>query len=93
MFQGRYDAKGIDSDAHFWVTLRYILHNPVKAGLCATPDAWPWSSHSLLAAGTPPSCIDAPRLYSYFESMGGDPAQALPRIHRRCARLSNSKGV
>jgi REP element-mobilizing transposase RayT len=73
VFQGRFESNGIASDPQFWVTVRYILHNPIKAGLCATPAAWPWSSHALLAAGTPPSCLDEPRLYSYFESMGGDP--------------------
>jgi type I restriction enzyme R subunit/putative DNA methylase len=24
--------------------LTYIENNPVKAGLCATPQSWPWSS-------------------------------------------------
>jgi REP element-mobilizing transposase RayT len=75
VFQGRFDSKGIFSDAQFWITVRYILHNPVKAGLCATPEAWPWSSHALLVDGISPSCLDAPRLYSYFGSMGGDPQQ------------------
>ena len=23
---------------------RYVVNNPVKAGLSATPDEWPWSS-------------------------------------------------
>jgi putative transposase len=75
VFQGRFDSKPVMSDPQLWVTVRYILHNPVKAGLCATPAAWPWSSHSQLAAGASPPFLDEARLYSYFGSMGGDPEQ------------------
>lgn len=31
---------------HYRKTVDYIHQNPVKAGLCATPQAWPWSSAS-----------------------------------------------
>jgi len=36
---------------HFQRAFQYIHMNPVKAGLAATPEAWPWSSAHLL--GTP----------------------------------------
>ncbi|MEP7013082.1 MAG: transposase [Acidobacteriota bacterium] len=29
---------------HYHQVIHYIHQNPVKAGLCATPPAWPWSS-------------------------------------------------
>ena len=31
-------------EAHFEQTIAYIETNPVKAGLCSTPEAWPFSS-------------------------------------------------
>lgn len=34
----------IRDQKHFDAVVEYIHQNPVKAGLCATPDAWPWSS-------------------------------------------------
>lgn len=34
LFQDRYKSEPIDDDAYFVVALRYILRNPVKAGLC-----------------------------------------------------------
>ena len=39
---------------HLRRTIDYVHDNPVKAGLCASPQAWPWSSarHHL---GTPSS--------------------------------------
>ena len=73
MFGSPYEAKLVRNDAHLWATVRYIVQNPVAAGLCATPEAWPWSSHaSVLDLGASP-CLDRPRLLSYFESQGGDP--------------------
>ncbi len=31
-------------DAHFLNALSYLAFNPVRAGLAASPQAWPWSS-------------------------------------------------
>ena len=36
----------IRSDRHFVNVVRYIENNPVKAGLCASPEDWPFSSAS-----------------------------------------------
>lgn len=36
----------IRNQRHFDNAVAYIEKNPVKAGLCATPEAWPWSSAS-----------------------------------------------
>jgi REP element-mobilizing transposase RayT len=42
LFQGRYGSRLIQTDAHLLATAQYIEMNPVAAGLCATPDDWPW---------------------------------------------------
>jgi REP element-mobilizing transposase RayT len=34
----------IRNEEHFQNVIRYIERNPVKAGLCATPEDWQWSS-------------------------------------------------
>jgi putative transposase len=34
----------IRDEEHFRQVVDYIHENPVKAGLCTTPDTWPWSS-------------------------------------------------
>ena len=34
----------IRNEQHFANALAYIENNPVKAGLCARPEDWPWSS-------------------------------------------------
>lgn len=39
-----YFDRYIRDDKHFETTKRYIEMNPVAAGLCDTPEAWPFSS-------------------------------------------------
>lgn len=34
----------IRDENHFCQTVKYIHDNPVQAGLCKTPEEWPWSS-------------------------------------------------
>lgn len=45
LFRGRYKAVCVESDHHLLEVLRYIHHNPVKAGLTQKLDQYNWSSH------------------------------------------------
>ena len=45
LFQGRYKAILVDGDSYLLELVRYVHLNPVRAGLCATPEAWRWSGH------------------------------------------------
>ena len=56
--------------------LRYIARNPVEAGLCSRPEAWPWSSHAADRPSDTPSWLDDRRLLSYFAQDGGDALRA-----------------
>ena len=38
-----YDRE-IRDDIEFWRVIRYILNNPVKAGLCPKPEDWKYGS-------------------------------------------------
>ena len=44
LFQERYWSQVIDTDARLAAAVRYIVDNPVRAGLCARPEDWRWSS-------------------------------------------------
>ncbi|MCR5088832.1 MAG: transposase [Oscillospiraceae bacterium] len=44
LFQDRYKSEPVDNDAYFFTVLRYILNNPVKAGLCDRLTEYPLSS-------------------------------------------------
>jgi putative transposase len=45
LFQDRYEAKPIADEKHLYEAIRYVLLNPVRAGLCAHPADWPWSNY------------------------------------------------
>jgi REP element-mobilizing transposase RayT len=41
----RYGASPVTTDGHMLRAYRYIVRNPVRAGLCGTPGEWQWSSY------------------------------------------------
>jgi len=45
LFQGGYQAKRIQSDAHLLHLCCDIHENPVKAGLLGNPANWPYSNY------------------------------------------------
>lgn len=74
VFQGRFGSKPMRSELQFWTTLRYIVQNPVEAGLCRAARAWRWSSHRALLDGTTPPWLDAHGLLARLRAAaGGDP--------------------
>jgi putative transposase len=50
-WQGRFGAVAMD-EAHLAAAVRYVLLNPVRAGLAARPRDWPWSSIHAHLGGT-----------------------------------------
>jgi putative transposase len=44
VWQGRFKSFPIQQDGHLLTVLRYVLRNPVRAGLCTKVMDWPWSS-------------------------------------------------
>jgi REP element-mobilizing transposase RayT len=45
VFQGRFHAVLVDTDAYLLAACRYVDLNPVRAGLVARPRDWRWSSY------------------------------------------------
>lgn len=44
IWQGRFKCFPAQSDAHLWRVVRYVERNPLRAGLVARAEDWPWSS-------------------------------------------------
>lgn len=44
IWQGRFKSFPVQRDEHLMTVLRYVLQNPVRAGLSDTVHEWPWSS-------------------------------------------------
>lgn len=67
LFQGRYKAILIDRDSYLLEACRYIVNNPVKAGLCTRPDDWMWSSYRATALyGKAHLCLHTDWILSQF---------------------------
>ena len=56
-FQARFASFAMD-DAHLLNALRYLAFNPVRAGLAASPEAWPWSSVRAHLAGRDDALVE-----------------------------------
>ena len=44
LFQDRYKSEPVNDRRYYLTVLRYILQNPVAAGLCLSPEEYPYSS-------------------------------------------------
>lgn len=55
LFQGRYKAILVDSDAYLLELSRYVVLNPIRAGMVRKVEAWPWSSYRASVGLAPPT--------------------------------------
>jgi REP-associated tyrosine transposase len=70
----RYWCARTTTAGHLLNAARYIARNPVAAGFCKEPEAWPWSGYAAaIGMPTPFTFVDASPLLSYF---GEDMAEA-----------------
>jgi putative transposase len=72
LFQGRFGAVVMRSDAQLLMAARYIARDPVEAGLCDDVAGWTWSSHVATLGSARPRWLDTGRLLGYFGAGGGD---------------------
>jgi REP element-mobilizing transposase RayT len=52
LFQGRYKAILVDRDAYFLELARYVVLNPVRAGMVKNPGNWQWSNYKAMVGVT-----------------------------------------
>lgn len=71
LFQGRFHAVLVDKDAHLLELLRYVVLNPVRAGLVGLPQDWEWSNYrSTVGLTKPPRWLEVNWTLAQF---GGGP--------------------
>ena len=74
LFRNHYSWRPVESEAHLHEAIRYIVLNPVRAGICQKPEAWPWSSYRACAGlDLPPDLLALGDLLGLF---GSSPAKA-----------------
>ena len=69
LFQGRYKAILVQKEAHLLELSRYVVLNPVRAGMVDLPDDWAWSSYPFVISDRfAPEWLDTDWLLSQFGS-------------------------
>jgi putative transposase len=67
LFQGRFHAVLVENEAHLLELSRYHALNPVRAGLCANPAAWPWGGYcAVVGLAKPPPFLSVERVLAHF---------------------------
>jgi putative transposase len=68
LFGERYDERLVERDAHLLESIRYVLLNPVRAGICRRAGEWPWSSYAATAGFVePPEFLATSTVLSLFD--------------------------
>jgi putative transposase len=71
LFGARFMSVLIKDDAHLMAAHRYVARNPVRAGLCAEPGDWRWSSYrALTGTERPPIFLDVRGALAAFGGFG-----------------------
>jgi REP-associated tyrosine transposase len=77
LFHDRYAATPIKGEGHLLEACRYVVLNPVRAGLCDSPAAWRWSSYRASAGiDVAPSFLAEFELLSLFGPRSGSARRA-----------------
>ncbi len=75
VFQGRYKALLIQKDRYLLAVARYVVLNPVRAGLVRAPGEWAWSNYRhCLGIDPVPSWLD---VNTTLRTFSADPALAV----------------
>lgn len=69
VFQGRYVSILVEKESYLLELTRYIVLNPVRAGMVAQVSDWPWSSYcAVIGKVAAPNCLNADWVLSCFGS-------------------------
>jgi len=75
VFQGRFKAVMVQREAYLLELARYVVLNPVRAGMVDRPEQWPWSSYlAMVGQAARPEWLHTQWLLGQF---GGQPAKAV----------------
>jgi putative transposase len=64
LFQGRYKAVLVQGDRQLQNTVRYVVRNPLRAGLARDVDGWRWTSHGATMGTTRAGVVAVSELLS-----------------------------
>ncbi len=81
LFQGRYKAILVEKEAHLLELCRYVVLNPVRAGLVRSAKGWRWSSYRATAGLTDaPAWLETDWTLEQFDGRRGKSVDAYRRF-------------
>jgi putative transposase len=81
VFQARFDAQIVQDGCYLANVCRYIVLNPVRAGMVDVPELWPWSSYrAMTGMSAIPPFLDFGRLLQAVAP--GDPIAGMARFRQ-----------
>jgi REP-associated tyrosine transposase len=90
LFEGRFRLPYIESEQHLAEACRYVVCNPVRAGLSDHPKDWAWSSYRATAGlERGPDCLAASATHELF----GSPAEYTAYVDEVLQKGSDPFGV
>jgi putative transposase len=88
VFQGRYKSILVDQQAYLLELARYVVLNPVRAGMVDRVETWPWSSYgTMICEEVAPEWLETDWLLAQF---GEDRVQAIRAYERFVAEGDRS---
>ncbi len=82
LWEGRYKATLLDSEAYLLTCYRYIELNPVRAGMVDHPADYPWSSYRYNALGEPDDRVTPHSLYRRLGRSAADRHSAYRQLFK-----------
>lgn len=73
VFQGRFKDQVVDQESYLLTLSRYVVLNPVRAGLVKQPEDWRWSSYRAVAGSCPSPAFLATSATLRLFGEGDDP--------------------
>ncbi len=82
LWEGRYSAHVVDTEAYWFKCARYIEMNPVRASMVTAPHEHPWSSYHAHAHGAGDNLVTPHALYA---GLGASPLERQAAHRALCA--------
>jgi putative transposase len=82
LWESRYRGRSITDEQYALICSRYIEQNPVRAGMVATVDAYPWSSYRFLGLGHPTDWLTP---HPTYLALGSTDEERRAAYHAICA--------
>jgi putative transposase len=69
LLHNRFGAEAIQTDRHLLEACRYVVLNPIRAGLCSQPHEWRWSSYrATVGLDHPPRWLAVGEVLELFDA-------------------------